>query len=58
MYNPPIPLISHEKTTVYVPQCPWQQYLQLGHGTNLGLHLQVTGLRSCGTFIQWNITQP
>ena len=33
-----------------------QHYLQqLGHGSNLDVHQQMNGQRSCGTYIQWNI---
>ena len=28
------------------------------HGSNLNVHQQMNGLRICGTYIQWNITQP
>ena len=29
-----------------------------GHGRNLDVYQQMKGLRSCGTYRQWNITQP
>ena len=28
------------------------------HGSNLNVHRQMNGKRRCGTYIQWNITQP
>ena len=31
---------------------------QLRHGNNLNAHQQMNGLRKCGTYIQWNTTQP
>ena len=39
-------------------QCSLQNSLQQSrHGGNLNIHKQKTGSR-CGTYIQWNITQP
>ena len=29
-----------------------------GHGSNLDVHWQTNGSESCGTYSQWNITQP
>ena len=29
-----------------------------GHGSNLDVHQQMNGKESCGTYTQWNITQP
>ena len=31
---------------------------ELRHGNNLNVHQQMNGLRTCGTYIQWNTTQP
>ena len=43
----------------HVPQSSLQHCLQeLEHGSNLDVHRQMNGLRSCGTHTQWNITQP
>ena len=43
----------------HVSHCSLQQYLQqLEHGSNLDVYQQMNGQRSCGTYIQWNITQP
>ena len=28
------------------------------HGSNLDVHRQMNGERSCGTYTQWNVTQP
>ena len=30
----------------------------IGHGSNLDVHQQMNGKESCGTYIQWSITQP
>ena len=54
--------IHPEKTTIlkdiHVPQCSLPQYLQKpGHTSNLNVHGKMNGYRSCGTFIQWIITQ-
>ena len=39
-----------------IPQCSLQCYLQqLGHGSNLDVHQQMNGWRSCGTHMQWTI---
>ena len=37
-------------------KCP----LKMGprHGSNLSVHRQMNGYRRCGTYMQWNITQP
>ena len=41
----------------HVPQCSLQHYLQYpGHGNNLDIHQQMNGYRSCGTYIQQNIS--
>ena len=33
-------------------------YKELGHGSNLDVHRQTNGWESCGTYTQWNVTQP
>jgi len=44
---------------VHVPICSLQHYSQQpGHGNNLNIHWQMNGLRRCGTYTQWNTTQP
>ena len=50
--------ISHKYTYVssFVNLPPTQSTRELG--SNLGVHLQMNELRSCGTYIQWNIFQP
>ena len=41
------------------PQCSLQHYLQKpGHGSSIDVHRQRNGERRCGTYRQWNITQP
>ena len=50
-----------EKTIIrmHVPQCSLQHYLQrLGHGNNLNDQRQLNAERRCGSYMQWNITQP
>ena len=43
----------------HVLQCSLQHYLQQPrHGNNLNVHQQRSGSRRCGTYTQWNITQP
>ena len=42
-----------------VPQGSLQHCLQQpGHGSNLDVHRQMNGQERCGTYTQWNITQP
>ena len=54
--------ISGEKCnlkTYSAPQWSLRHYLQWpGHENNLNVHWQRSGWRRCGTYIQWNITQP
>ena len=33
-------------------------YKELGRGRNLDVHRQTNGWESCGTYTQWNVTQP
>ena len=48
-----------ELKKTHVPRCSLQHCLQqLGHGSNLDVHQQMNGQRSCGIYTQWNITQP
>ena len=43
----------------HVSQCSLQHNLQQpGHGSNLGVHQQMNGNRSCGIHTKWNITGP
>ena len=64
-YDPAIPILGIytlrkpklKKTHVF--HCSLQHYLQyLEHGSNLDVHQKMNGKRSCGTYTQWNITQP
>ena len=36
----------------------WATELNWGHGSYLDVHRQINGKGSCGTYTQWNITQP
>ena len=37
--------------------CSLQHYLQYtGHESNLDVHQQMNGYRSCGTYVQWNVS--
>ena len=63
-YDPEIPFLSiyTEKNlslkNIHAPLYSLQHYLQqLGHGNNLSVHPQRNELR-CGTYTQWNTTQP
>ena len=52
---PPYTLRKQQLKKTHVPQCSLQRYLQqLGHGSNLDVHRQVTGQRSYSTYMQWN----
>ena len=63
-FDPGIPLLDiyPEKTMTaktHVLQCSLQHYLQQPrHGNNLNVHRKRSGSRRCGTYTQWNITQP
>ena len=63
-YDLAIPLLGiyPEETKLkktHVSHCSLQLYLQqLEHGSNIDAHQQMNGQRSCGIYIQWNITQP
>ena len=47
-----------ELKETHVPQCSLEHCLQqLGHGSSLDVHRQMNRQGSCGTYIQWNITQ-
>ena len=62
-YDPAIPLLSiypeeikterDTCTPVFTELC----LQQLEHGSNLDVHQQMNGERSCVTYIQWNTTQ-
>ena len=59
-YNPAIPLLGiYPEETKIVSHCSLQHWLQYPeYGSNLDVHRQMNGYRSCGTYTQWNITQP
>ena len=45
-----------ELRKIYTPLCSLLHCLQeLEHGSNLDVHRQMNGQRSCGTYTQWNI---
>ena len=62
-YDPAIPLlvIYSEETKIERDTCITlfspAQLQSLEHGSNLDVHWEMNGLRSCCTYIQWNITQ-
>ena len=63
-YDPAIPLLgiysdklSLKKT--HAPTCSLQYYSQYPrYGNNPNVHQQMIGLGRCGTYTQWNTTQP
>ena len=64
LYDPAIPFLGiypeetkTEKDTC-IPLFTAALLQQLEHGSNLDVHRQMNGERSCGTYTQWNITQP
>ena len=54
--------IYPDKTIIKKDTCTLMFYSSTSynprHGNNLNIHQQMTGWRRCGTYIQWNITQP
>ena len=63
-YDPVIPLVSiySEETKIErdtcIPLFIAALFTIVEHGNNLDVHRQMNGSRSCGTYTQWNITQP
>ena len=44
---------------IHPPLCSLQHYSQYPrHGNTLNVHHQMNGLKRCGTYTQWNTTQP
>ena len=62
--NPAIPLLCIYPDKTFLEKDTYtcmllKHYSQLPrHGNNLNAHQWMNGLRRCGTYIQWNTTQP
>ena len=63
-YDPAIPLLGNypEKTIIQKDTCTpvfiAALFIVIRTWSNLDVHQQINALRSCGTYIQWNITLP
>ena len=63
-YDPAIPLLGiHTAETrierdTCTPMLITALFTKPEHGSNLDVHWQTNGSESCGTYSQWNITQP
>ena len=50
---------KHSFKKIHAPLCSQQHYSQQPkRGNNINVHRQMNGLRRCGMYTQWNITQP
>ena len=54
----PTPGIYPDKTFIEKDTCTPMFIAALFTIANLNVHQQMIGLRRCGTYIKWNITQP
>jgi len=60
-YDPEIPLLGiyPDKTFLEKDTCSLHHYSQYPrHGNNINVYERRNGLRRCGSYTQWNITQP
>ena len=58
-YDPPIPLLGiyPEKTIILKDTCTVHcSIIYSIHESNLDVHQQMNGYRSCGTYVQWNVS--